>query len=140
MSASIFMISVFYIIRFSKKQEKVLEDFLKLGMVVFWSLQGIFGLFHLPYQIVFLVGFWTCTVWWFLIDKGRYFNRFKPKPSLGKFSKTVGLLFYVGIALTVGGVLFKILHLYLADLCLIIGLGSIALAIVFNKSETIPKK
>ncbi len=109
-SLSSALIMVLYGFRFYFKKDKTMLDYLKLAMVLLWTLSNLIKSFHLftiPY--VFEILILVLIIWW-LIAEGfaLLFNRRLKKNKGIKISYYVWL--FTTISLIAFGVVFKIQH------------------------------
>lgn len=66
-------IGILYAIRFWKKNEKRFVDYVKLVLVVFWTVNGIFRIMEFPYTIVFQIVIAVSFLTWFFLEGTAYF-------------------------------------------------------------------
>lgn len=70
---SFFGIGILYCIRFWKKQEKRFVDYVKLVLVVFWTVNGIFRILDFSYTLIFQVIIAVSFLTWFFLEGTAYF-------------------------------------------------------------------
>ena len=68
MSLAFTLILVFYGIKVFKKKKKTTLDVVKLILIGFWCIQGVFVINHLPYSEIFKYGFWISLAAWGLLE------------------------------------------------------------------------
>jgi len=103
-------ILIFYTIRFLLKETKERLDYVKLLLVLTWSLHYLITVFHLFYLPEFVVYIPLILFGWWFIEEGiNYFknSRFKVG-SAGKIMFTTFVLMSIGFIII--GALFKIQH------------------------------
>lgn len=67
------VIGILYVLRFSQKPEKLFVDYIKLVLVTFFSLYGIFTILDFPYTLFFLISMAITFVIWFVMEGTAYF-------------------------------------------------------------------
>lgn len=122
-------IALLYSFRFGNKEKKILLDYIKLSLVVFWSVNGIFTILHLPYKVIFQLIASISFILWLLLEGISYFKQSQEtvKTDLSKIISNG--IFVVASMLTIAGIMFKIMHWPGAAYLLISGLllGAICL-------------
>lgn len=128
------VIGALYPIRFSLKKEKNTLDWIKLSFVVFWSLNGIFSILHLPYQIWFQVPAFVSLLAWFFFGGPALLL----EGNAAKFNKKLDLLiifiYAVSVLSIAVGVLFKLMHWPYANTLLFGGLALLATTFVVKST------
>ncbi|TMM57117.1 hypothetical protein FEE95_11540 [Maribacter algarum] len=66
-------LGILYTIRFFVKSEKHFLDYIKLVLVSFWSLYGVFTVLKFPYTLFFLTMTSIAFVLWFIMEGTAYF-------------------------------------------------------------------
>jgi hypothetical protein len=66
-------LGLLYVIRFISKSEKKILDYIKLVLVSFWSLYGIFTVMNFPFTLFFLTMTAIAFVLWFIMEGTAYF-------------------------------------------------------------------
>lgn len=66
-------LGILYIIRFIVKSQKNILDYIKLVLVSFWSLYGIFTILKFPYTLFFLTMTAIAFLLWFVMEGTAYF-------------------------------------------------------------------
>ncbi|HCS20598.1 MAG TPA: hypothetical protein DIW47_08560 [Bacteroidetes bacterium] len=126
------LIGVGYLLRFYLKHEKSALDFIKLGLVEFWVLHGVFGYMDCPgYRFMFYSAIVFLVAWLIMGGPKSYLEsqNIEKDSFLYKWSIPVLVL----LSLLVGiGALFKIMHWPLGDTLTNIGMfGTAAWALLF---------
>jgi len=70
---SFFGIGILYSLRFLKKKEKRFVDYVKLILVVFWTVNGVFRIMEFPYTVVFQIVIAVSFLTWFFLEGTAYF-------------------------------------------------------------------
>jgi hypothetical protein len=70
---SFFGIGILYCFRFWKKNEKRFVDYVKLVLVIFWTVNGIFRIMDFPYTLVFQIVIAVSFLTWFFLEGTAYF-------------------------------------------------------------------
>ena len=117
------LILIFYPLRFWKKRNKLLVDYVKLLGVCAWAIRGVFSILHLNYSDILTLLFFGA---WVVLEA---LNYIKPEQNskLSVLETIANLIFAFGAVFVIIGFAFKILHWPYANLILIIGLCSAAL-------------
>ncbi len=99
-----------YTIRFFNKAEKEFLDYIKLVLVSFWTLYGIFTVMNFPYTLFFLTMTTISFVLWFIMEGSAYFldEDRRAKNSLYHILWNCALV--LGTLGLISGSLLKILH------------------------------
>lgn len=66
-------LGLLYAIRFFTKTDKKILDYIKLVLVSFWSLYGVFTVMKFPYTLFFLTMTAIAFVLWFIMEGTAYF-------------------------------------------------------------------
>ncbi len=66
-------LGILYTIRFFAKKDKMFLDYIKLVLVAFWSLYGVFTVMKFPYTLFFLTMTAIAFVLWFIMEGTAYF-------------------------------------------------------------------
>ena len=74
MLASFFAIGILYTIRFWKKIEKQYIDYVKLILVLFWTINGVLRILHFQYTLFFQIVTAITFVIWFIMEGTAYFH------------------------------------------------------------------
>lgn len=125
-------IGVMYLIRFLNKKPKLKLDYVKLALVMVWTLSyfiKVFHLYNIPYVIEICLT--ILFIWWFSEEGYSYFkNRKFKKRGLVKVSyyilvaiASVGILF---------GILFKIQHWPYGSLLFMLGTITLCLILIID--------
>lgn len=103
-------LGVLYSIRFFSKTEKGFIDYIKLVLVSFWSLYGVFTILNFPYTLFFLTMTSIAFVLWFVMEGTAYFldQDRRAKNSLYQILWNCALV--LGTLGVISGSLLKILH------------------------------
>lgn len=103
-------LGLLYAIRFLYKAEKKVLDFIKLVLVSFWSLYGIFTVMNFPYTLFFLTMTAIAFLLWFIMEGTAYFldEDRRAKNSLYHILWNCALV--LGTLGVIAGSLLKILH------------------------------
>jgi len=67
------VLGILYVVRFVAKGEKRFLDYIKLVLVSFWSLYGVFTVMKFPYTLFFLTMTSIAFVLWFIMEGTAYF-------------------------------------------------------------------
>jgi len=120
-------IGILYLVRFIYKPQKKPIDYIKVILVLSWSINGVVTVLHLPYHVIFkLVTPATFLIWVFL-EGLSYFNEEK-NMTQSKRQYILNGLYSVAVVLTMFGIIFKIMHWPGAVPVLIGGVGLAALS------------
>lgn len=123
-------IVLLYTIRFWKKTEKKFLDYVKLVLIVFWTINGIFRMLDFPYTLFFQIVTGICFITWFIMEGTAYFM------DEDRRSKNSSLQIWWNIAMVLGtlsiiiGGLMKILHWEFANVLLVAGILIVGLYIL----------
>ena len=125
-------IAFLYTIRFLSKTDKSRLDFVKLGLVLLWSLGYLIKIFHL-YNLPYLIEIITMVLFfWWIIEEGFYYfkrRKFKEKGWL----KIIYFILVGFVALSLfAGTLFKIQHWPYGSLIFTIGIFLLCFILVFD--------
>ncbi len=119
-------ILVLYALRFWKKYDKQFVDYVKLVLVVFWCINGVFRMLDLPYTLLFQVVICISFITWFILEGTAYFM------DVDRRSKNSSLQIWWNIAMVMGtlsiisGSLMKILQWQFATPLLVLGIVIVA--------------
>ncbi len=77
-------ILVLYTVRFLKKEEKKTIDLIKMGLVLFWTTNGLLRILDFQYTLFFQIGTALTFIAWFAMEGTAYFmdHRRKTKNTL----------------------------------------------------------
>ncbi len=123
-------IVLLYAFRFWKKTEKQFLDYVKLILIVFWTINGIFRMLDFPYTLFFQIVTAASFIIWFIMEGTAYFM------DEDRRSKNSALQIWWNIAMVLGtlsiitGGLMKILHWEFANVLLVLGIVIVALYIL----------
>lgn len=119
-------LGLLYAIRFYAKAEKTFLDYIKLVLVSFWSLYGVFTVLNFPYTLFFLTMTSIAFVLWFVMEGTAYFldEDRRAKNSLYQILWNCALV--LGTFGVISGSLLKILHWDYALHLLSLGITMIA--------------
>jgi len=125
-------IALLYTIRFLSKTDKSRLDFVKLGLVLLWSLGYLIKVFHL-YNLPYLIEIITMILFfWWIIEEGFYYfkrRKFKKKGWL----KIIYFILVGFVALSLfAGALFKIQHWPYGSFIFTIGIFLFCFILVFD--------
>ena len=118
-------IAIIYPFRFYKKAPKLLIDYVKLVLVLVWSIRGVFSTLHLPYAFIFNALVLFSFGLWIVLESIDYIQPENKEQTT--FDTVFNVAFGFGAIFTLVGVTFKIMHWPYASLSLIIGLCLCAL-------------
>ncbi|PCJ94912.1 MAG: hypothetical protein COA50_11055 [Flavobacteriaceae bacterium] len=122
-------ISILYAIRFSKKETKGSIAYIKMVLVLFWSLNGIFTILHLPYGEVFQVVSLIAFLFWAAMEGTSYFvNKESQKNSSGYL--LWNSIMIIGAFSIVMGALFNFLNWDYAIHLFVLGVSAVTLYIL----------
>lgn len=130
LNLSLGLMFISYIFRFSFKKEKLFLDYLKLVLVLSWSIQAALHLNHLPYRLPFAIVSAASFIFWFGYEGP--FGYFKRPSKSDSFKKKIipSFLYPLSIIPIVLGALFKLMHWPMAGILLILGFSFLALTIL----------
>lgn len=123
------VISILYAIRFSKKQTKGSIAYIKMVLVLFWSLNGIFTILHLPYGEVFQVVSLIAFLFWAAMEGTSYFIN-KEAQKNNSYYLLWNSIMIIGAFSIVMGALFNFLNWNYAAHLLVLGISSVTLYIL----------
>lgn len=103
-------LGLFYAIRFTVKAEKRFLDYIKLVLVSFWSLYGIFTVMNFPYTLFFLTMTAIAFVLWFVIEGTAYFLDEDRRTQNTLYHILWNCVLVIGTLGVISGSLLKILH------------------------------
>lgn len=122
------IIFIAYPLRFWKKSNKLLVDYIKLLGVCVWTIRGVFSILHLNYSDVLTLLTLLFFGAWVVLEALNYIKPEQEQNSKLSVVETItSLIFAFGAVFVIFGFAFKILHWPYANILLIIGLCSAAL-------------
>ena len=129
------LIGLLYPIRFFYKKRKRLIDYIKLILIMSWSLDGVFFTLHLPYRnwVEILVG--ASFLLWVILELINFFRQFN---NLGSAKEKLVILkelrpktiFEIAGLVTFLGAIFKIQHWPYGLVLLIVGLSLVCVGLL----------
>ncbi|MEP3210219.1 MAG: hypothetical protein ABJN95_13550 [Maribacter sp.] len=119
-------LGILYIIRFISKSEKKFLDYIKLILVSFWSLYGVFTILNFPYTLFFLTMTSTSFVLWFIMEGTAYFLDEDRRAKNSWYRILWNCALVLGTFAVISGSLLKILHWDYALHLLSLGITMIA--------------
>ncbi|NJB70084.1 hypothetical protein GGR42_000546 [Saonia flava] len=122
-------ISILYSLRFSKKQTKGSIAYIKLVLVIFWSLNGIFTILHLPYGEVFQIVSLIAFLFWTAMEGTSYFFNKEAQENNTSYLLWNGIMI-LGAFSIVLGTLFSFLNWDYAVPLLVFGISSVVVYIL----------
>lgn len=124
-------ISLLYFLRFQKKEVKGSIAYIKLVLVLFWCLNGIFVVLHLPFGEIFKIISMVAFVFWCAMEGTHYFKADNENgKKISKHFILWNALMIVGaLAIVVGG-LFAFLSWEYALHLLVIGCALVLMYIL----------
>ena len=108
--ASFFGIGILYSIRFFKKRDKRFVDYVKLVLVIFWTVNGIFRIMEFPYTIVFQVVIAVSFLTWFFLEGTAYFLDEDRRTKNSSYQILWNFALVFGTLGIISGSLLRILH------------------------------
>ncbi|MGB5820513.1 MAG: hypothetical protein WBG90_13595 [Saonia sp.] len=137
--SALIAISVLYSIRFWKKPKKLFLDYIKLILVVFWSINVIVSVLHWPYESVLEAITFVAFLIWTVLEGTAYFSKGESKVSLDQILWN-GIM-VIGSLAIIAGIICKILHWSYSTPLLILGFFLIAVYILKDTfSELLEEK
>ena len=126
------LLATLYIIRFLLKPLKVLLDYVKLGLIVFWVSGYLLKAFHLiSFSYVFEIITFGLFIWWFIQEGIYVFTKRKLKDNLAlKF--VYYTLISITSALLLFGILFKIQHWPYGSLMFTLGIFLLTMMLIID--------
>jgi len=103
-------LGLLYVIRFAFKTEKRFLDFIKLTLVAFWSLYGVFTVMNFPYTLFFLTMTAIAFVMWFIMEGTAYFLDEDRRTENTLYHILWNCVLVIGTLGVIVGSLLKILH------------------------------
>lgn len=70
---SFMAILILYAVRFSRKQNKQPVAYIKMALVLFWTMNGLLKILDFPYTIIFQIGTAITFITWFAMEGTAYF-------------------------------------------------------------------
>ena len=137
---SFITIGLLYTIRFFKKESKLFIDYVKLVLIVFSTVNGLFEMMSFPYTIFFQIIIGATFVTWFVMEGTAYFMDDERR------AKNTPLQIWWNIAMVMGtlsiivGSLMKVLQWEYATPLLFMGILVVALYIVKDLFKATEKK
>ncbi|MFK7814277.1 MAG: hypothetical protein AB8B59_17395 [Maribacter sp.] len=99
-----------YAIRFVAKTEKRFLDYIKIVLVAFWSLYGVFTVMNFPYTLFFLTMTSIAFVLWFIMEGTAYFLDEDRRAQNSLYHILWNCALVLGTLGVIAGSLLKILH------------------------------
>lgn len=103
-------LGLLYALRFFAKTEKRVLDFIKLVLVSFWSLYGVFTVMNFPYTLFFLTMTSIAFVLWFIMEGTAYFLDEDRRAQNSLYHILWNCALVLGTLGVISGSLLKILH------------------------------
>jgi hypothetical protein len=131
-------LGLLYIIRFWKKSEKKFLDYVKLILITFWSVNGIFHMLNLPYVLFFQIVIAITFLIWFVMEGTAYFLDEERKSKNNRSKVFWNFAMVIGTIAIIAGSLLNLLEWQFAIPLLIIGILIVAAYIlkdVFDKNK-----
>ncbi len=107
---SFFSISILYGIRFYKKEKKQFIDYVKLVLVIFWMLTGIFRTLDFSYTIFFQITAALAFVIWTVMEGTAYFLDYDLRSKNSGSYILWNMIMVVGTLLLIIGGFLKVLN------------------------------
>lgn len=123
-------ICIFYGIRFWKKTDRVFLDYVKLVLVLFWSLNGICRMLDLPYTLLFQIITGASFITWFVMEGTAYFMDEDRRAKNSTLQIWWNVSMVLGALSIIAGSLMKVLHWEFANILLILGIIMVAVYIL----------
>lgn len=123
-------ICLLYSIRFWKKTDKLFLDFVKLTLVIFWSLNGICRMLDLPYTLLFQIITGASFITWFVLEGTAYFMDEDRRAKNSTLQIWWNVSMILGTLSIIAGSLMKVLHWEYANILLFLGIIMVALYIL----------
>jgi hypothetical protein len=103
-------LGILYVARFISKSEKKFIDYIKLVLVSFWSIYGIFTILNFPYTMFFLTMTAITFLLWFILEGTAYFLDQDRRAKNSLYHIIWNSVLVVATIGVIAGSLLKILH------------------------------
>jgi hypothetical protein len=123
-------IAILYTLRFWQKNPKVFVDYVKLVLVTFWTMNGIFRILDFPYTLFFQVITGISFITWFIMEGTAYFMDIDRRTKNSATQIWWNIAMVLGTLAIIMGSLLKILHWEFATPLLISGFFMVTLYIL----------
>lgn len=128
-------ISILYAMRFYRKEIKGAIAYIKMVLVLFWSLNGIFTILHLPYGEVFQIVSLVAFLFWAAMEGTSYFSKNGQQQKAQNYLLWNGIMIIGALAIVIG-TLFSFFKWDYSIPLLVIGVFAVVLYILRDAFST----